>query len=86
MLLRILNARRVYDRFNYVQWLVYSDLLGTESSIQHIYTPGEKQDTRVQPFLSKLMICNKCQMFGHTARACVNAKRCRLCSEEARGE
>ena len=36
----------------------------------NIYIPGEVQDTRVQPFRNKPLICNKCQGYGHSRKWC----------------
>ena len=47
-----------------------------------IYIPGERQDTRVQPFTSRPMMCHKCQGYGHTVKRCDNEKVCRKCAEE----
>ena len=51
-----------------------------------IYIPGERQDTRVQPFDSRPMICNTCQLYGHTAKRCSKEKVCKLCSESGHGK
>ena len=51
-----------------------------------IYIPGERFDTRVKPFMDRPMICNNCQMYGHTAKKCSRAKVCRQCSEEGHGK
>ena len=50
-----------------------------------IYIPGEKHDTRIQPFINKLMMCNNCQEYGHTVKRCIKAKVCRLCAGEGYG-
>ena len=46
-----------------------------------IYIPGEKQDTRVFQFRSKLIICHKCQGYGHSSKWCRSKEDiCRRCS------
>ena len=47
-----------------------------------ICVPGEKQDTRVQPFKNKPMICNKCQSYGPTANRSNGEIVCKLCAEK----
>ena len=50
-----------------------------------IYIPGERQDTRVQSYISRPMMCIKCQEYGHTVKRCTGAKVCRRCAEVGHG-
>ena len=49
--------------------------------LYNIYIPGERQDTRVQPFRNKPLICNKCPDYGHGRKWCRSTEDiCRKCS------
>ena len=45
-----------------------------------IYIPGERADTRVQPYKRRPMLCKQCLDYGHTAKHCHNDPRCKTCS------
>ena len=47
-----------------------------------IYIPSEKQDTIVQPFENKPIICNMCQSYDHTAKRCNGEMVCKLRAEK----
>ena len=48
-----------------------------------IYIPGERQDSFIQPFINKPILCTKCQQYGHTRKNCrALVSTCKRCATE----
>ena len=52
-----------------------------------LYIPGERQDSKVYPFVNKPMHCSKCQLYGHTTKRCKSEESvCRKCSQKGHSQ
>jgi len=53
-----------------------------EDTPEYLYIPGERSDSKVYPYQSRPMKCNKCMQYGHTAKRCTRESEvCNRCSE-----